>query len=339
MSIAQASGPVPLSRVWSGDRVIAEDLTGEDLEDVLELNSDAMAWWVLPRSDDYGAAEIRKVAQALDLDELAIKQVLSGDQRAKFEQRDSARIVLTSVAEVDQENTLIITHPLSIIATERAVIVVCDPIPGFDPARILAGHRKLLTSGGTDRALQVVLGAIVQTYESAVQWLEEASDELADALFEERPLEKAEQLHAFRLRRALSMLRRVSEPMRNVLDNIEAELPTIKPKARAAKIDRGWTILAEEHQRAADAANGLREALSSIFDASLALGDVRMNMIMKKLTGWAAILAVPTLVTSFVGMNVGFPLFGTLGGFWFYFAIMIISSGVLFVVFRRKDWL
>ena len=48
---------------------------------------------------------------------------------------------------------------------------------------------------------------------------------------------------------------------------------------------------------------------------------------MKKLTGWAAIIAVPTLVTSFVGMNVAFPLEGTAAGFWLYLAIMVVSGG------------
>ena len=41
--------------MWSGSKIIAEDLTGEDLSDVLELHSDASAWWVLPRDADYGA--------------------------------------------------------------------------------------------------------------------------------------------------------------------------------------------------------------------------------------------------------------------------------------------
>jgi magnesium transporter len=48
---------------------------------------------------------------------------------------------------------------------------------------------------------------------------------------------------------------------------------------------------------------------------------------------------VPTLVTSFVGMNVGFPLSGTLTGFWVYFLLMVVSGLVLYVVFRRRDWI
>ena len=52
----------------------------------------------------------------------------------------------------------------------------------------------------------------------------------------------------------------------------------------------------------------------------------------------AADIAVPTLVTSFVGMNVGFPLNGSVAGFWVYFALMIVAGLVLYLVFRRKDW-
>jgi magnesium transporter len=47
---------------------------------------------------------------------------------------------------------------------------------------------------------------------------------------------------------------------------------------------------------------------------------------------------VPTLVTSFVGMNVGFPLYGSGAGFWIYFILMITASVVLYLVFRARDW-
>jgi magnesium transporter len=64
-----------------------------------------------------------------------------------------------------------------------------------------------------------------------------------------------------------------------------------------------------------------------------------MNTDVKRLTGWAAIIAVPTLVTGFVGMNVEFPGTGTLAGFWVYLLIMIAAAVVLFILFRRHDWI
>ena len=128
--------------------------------------------------------------------------------------------------------------------------------------------------------------------------------------------------------------------MRTVLgDLVEACPPAPKGRShREPAVDRHWVMLDEHHGRVADAADGLRETLASVFDTSLALNDVRLNQTMKKLTGWAAIIAVPTLVTSFVGMNVTFPLAGTVAGFWLYLVLMVVSGLALFAVFRARDW-
>jgi magnesium transporter len=60
---------------------------------------------------------------------------------------------------------------------------------------------------------------------------------------------------------------------------------------------------------------------------------------MKKLTAWAAIIAVPTAVTGFYGQNVLYPGFGTHWGFWVSVLIMIAIAGSLYMLFRRKDWI
>ncbi|MEW3744806.1 hypothetical protein QOZ75_29460, partial [Pseudomonas aeruginosa] len=90
---------------------------------------------------------------------------------------------------------------------------------------------------------------------NAVQFLEDASDQLATSLFEERPLDKSEQLRAFRLRTALSQLRRLTEPMRGVTSDIIASpAATRKGKhvVRDATISRRWTIIAEHQTRVAN---------------------------------------------------------------------------------------
>jgi len=341
VSIAVADRPTPLSRVWSGNKIIAEDLTGEDLSDVLELHSDASAWWVLPRDHEYGAVEVRHVAHALDLDEPAIKDLLADDRRAKFEVIGQARLVITNAVSVNKENAQIIVHPVSMIATDRAVICLVDPTPDFQPAQLFMQKQDVIAKGGIEAAVQVVMAAVINSYEDALQWLEDSSDTLAGVLFEERPLDKPEQLYAFKLRAALSQLRRLTDPMRTVMTDITDSPPHGRKvkTGRDPAISRHWGMLAEHHTRVANAADALREALSSIFDTSLALADVRLNQIVKKLSSWAAIIAVPTLVTGFVGMNVRFPLAGTAVGFWVYLLLMIVASVVLYFVFRAKDWL
>jgi magnesium transporter len=325
--------------VWSGMKTIAEDLTGEDLGDVLELHSDASAWWVLARDDSH-RVEVRDVAQALDLDHLALRDLLAGDGRAKYEEVGQARLVITNAVSVDTEQARVTTHPISIIATDRALICLADPSPDFQPAQLLSSKNELLAQGGVDAGLQVLLSAVVHTHLTAVDWLEQSSDDLSDVLFDAHALGKPQQLHAFKLRKALSQLRRATEPMRVVLaDLTEAQPPVAKGKAnRDRAVSRHWRILAEQHERIAAAADGLRDTLASVFDTSLALNDVRLNQTVKKLSGWAAIIAVPTLVTGFVGMNVSFPLEGTVVGFWVYLAVMIAAGLVLYAVFKGRDW-
>lgn len=327
--------PTPMSRVWSGGTIIAEDVVGDDLGDVLQLHTDASAWWVLARSDGAAGRELRRAANALDLDEPAIRDLLAEDNRAKYEELGQARLVLTNAVSVHRETTELVVYPVSLVMTDRALICLVDPAPrdGFHPEELLAHKAEQLADGGVEHALQFVLAAVIKTYEDAVEWLEDRSDELAEALFDERPLDKGQQIQAFRLRLALSQLRRMTDPMRTVMDELLAEQPKGNPATRT------WELLAQQHHRIANAADALREALASSFDTSLALADLRMNVIMKQLTGWAGIIAVPTLVTGFAGMNVNFPLDGTTVGFWVSMVVMVVAVVILYVAFRRKDWI
>jgi magnesium transporter len=329
-----AARPTPLSRIWAGSKIIAEDIEGEDLADVLELHADASAWWVMPRQHQEPSPQLRGAAKALDLDDLAVKDLIAEDRRAKYEELGHARLVMTNAVLLDPKAAELDVHSVSMVITNRAMICLVDPLgEGFDPAKLLVQRSHQLADGGVEAALQAVLGAVINTYEYVVEWLENSSDRLADALFEERPLTKSEQLWAFKLRTVLSQLRRLTDPMRAVMNELVESQPEDSYAARK------WIVLQEQHQRVANAADALREALSSVFDTSLALADLRMNAIMKKLTGWAGIIAVPTLVSGFVGMNVTFPLDGTSVGFWVYTLIMLIAVVVLYVAFRRKDWI
>jgi magnesium transporter len=340
VTTVEASKPVPLSRVWSRNKILAEDLTGEDLSDVLELHSDASAWWVLPRDDPYAERELRGVASALDLDELAIHDLLADDRRVKYERVGQARIVITAAVSVDDARQGILVHPLSIIATDRALICLAGDTEALRPAQVLSGQTDKLASSGIEAALPLVLNAVVASYEDAVDWLEQRCDQLADLLFSERPLDKPAQLQAFRLKRALSTLRQLTEPMRAVIDEVIQDLPPVSKanRGRSSPSTRAWNALAERHARVANAANAQGETLNTIFQTSVSLVDMRSNEIMKKLSGWAAIIAVPTLISGFVGMNVSFPFAGSAAGFWIYFVIMVTTAGVLFLLLRARGW-
>jgi magnesium transporter len=64
-----------------------------------------------------------------------------------------------------------------------------------------------------------------------------------------------------------------------------------------------------------------------------------MNVISKKVTSWAAIIAVPTFITGFYGMNVPYPGFSTHAGEISAISLIVVVSVVLYTIFRRLDWL
>ncbi len=79
--------------------------------------------------------------------------------------------------------------------------------------------------------------------------------------------------------------------------------------------------------RAAEWTESLRDMITSIFETNMSLSDTRMNVVMKKLTAWAAIIAVPTAVTGFYGQNVPYPGFGREWGVWASVAIIVVDRG------------
>ena len=83
-----------------------------------------------------------------------------------------------------------------------------------------------------------------------------------------------------------------------------------------------------------------RELLDAVLNTNLAAAAVRQNEAIRKVSGWAAIITVPTLIASIYGMNFEhMPELGWRFGYAFAIGVMIAVTGTGFWYFRRKDWL
>ena len=77
------------------------------------------------------------------------------------------------------------------------------------------------------------------------------------------------------------------------------------------------------------------EEMRALTRASIEQGDQ-----VKKISGWAAILFAPTLIAAVYGMNFRFmPELEWTFGYPFALGLMLLSGVVLYVVFKRRDWL
>ena len=131
-------------------------------------------------------------------------------------------------------------------------------------------------------------------------------------------------------------LRRIVLPMREVVNAIQHRRLDAKT---APELDPFYADLYDHVLRASEWTESLRDMVSTVFETNLSLQDARLNTVMKKLTSWAAIIAVPTAITGFYGQNVNYPGIQTFGGFVTSSTIILLLVGVLYVSFKRRDWL
>lgn len=190
-----------------------------------------------------------------------------------------------------------------------------------------------LLAHGAPTLVHGLLDAVVDGHFDAIQAVDDRLDEIGDALFAARPAGDAFVRSIYVLRKDLVALRRIVLPMREVMNGLLRHSTTDVPALRPWFDDLYDHIL-----RAAEWTESLRDLVTSAFETNLSLQDARLNTIMKKLAGWAAIIAVPTAITGWFGQNVPYPGFNQVSGVWLSTALIVAGSTVLYILFRSRDW-
>ncbi|CAN3127252.1 magnesium transporter CorA family protein [Mycobacterium sp. smrl_JER01] len=189
---------------------------------------------------------------------------------------------------------------------------------------------------GVGSLVHALLDVVVDGHFDAVQGLDEGIESLEDSLFDESIPRKQFQHSIFQLRKDLVALRRVVLPMREVVLAIQHRRLETKI---AVELDPLYADLYDHVQRVSEWTESLRDMVTTVFETNLSLQDARLNTVMKKLTGWAAIVAVPTAITGFYGQNVDYPGIDSFGGFLTSSVIIVVLVLVLFLAFKRRDWI
>lgn len=180
------------------------------------------------------------------------------------------------------------------------------------------------------------LDYVVDGHFDAVQLIDDQIESLEDTLFDDESLSKVVQQQTYRVRRDLVDLRRAVLPMREVVNSV---LRHRKDLDSPVELNSFYDDLYDHVLRATEWTESLRDMVSTIFETNLSLQDARLNTVMKKLTSWAAIIAIPTAITGYFGQNVPYPGFGKTWGTITSDVAIVAVALILYVSFKRRDWL
>jgi magnesium transporter len=321
------------TRLYRDGELVLENFPVADISDHLE-DEGACVW--LDYCDPT-AAELATIAEEFQLHPLAVEDAVAEHQRPKLDRYDTHLFLSSYVVNLDTESGELRTHEVDAFITKQALITVRadehvpidSVVARWDASKELAGH-------GVAFLLWGLLDDIVDGHFEAVQSLDSEIEGLEDLLFDGGAPHSTEvQRRSFELRKSLVLLRRVVLPMREVVNSLmRRDLQALDQVMAPYYQDVYDHVL-----RVTEWTESLRDLVSTILETNLTIQSNRMNLIMKKVTSWAAIIAVPTAITGFYGQNVPYPGFAKHWGFWFSTGVIIVLSTALYRGFRRRDWL
>ncbi len=280
-------------------------------------------------------ADLRAISEELGLHPLSVEDVLQEHQRPKLDVYDSHLFLTVYALLLDLTGTL--RHcEVNVFLTDNAMVTVresdlldIDAVTDrWDAARDRAGQ-------GVAFLLHGLLDFVVDGHLKVAEELDDRVEELEDLLFDDRPQGHELQRRAFDLRKTMLRLRHLTKPMRDVVDGLNRrDLGMVGSDMAPYFQDVYDHVL-----RVSELNESMRELLGNIRETYLTLQGNRMNAIMKKVTSWAAIIAVPTSITGFFGQNVPFFGYGLPSGLWASLLLIVVASVSLYVAFRKWDWL
>ncbi|MFC3979763.1 magnesium transporter CorA family protein [Streptosporangium jomthongense] len=280
-------------------------------------------------------ADLETISEELGLHRLAVEDALQSHQRPKLDSYDSHLFITVYGAKLHSGSLDLVE--ISVFVTKNALVTVREN-PGFDIDEVVRrwDANPEMARYGVPYLLHGLLDYVVDGYFDVLQAMDDRVEALEDDLFADVPGDRVHiQRLTFEMRKKLVRFRRLAVPVREVVGSllrrsVEMVDPALTPY---------YQDVYDHTLRAAEWTDSLRELVGNVREAHINQQGFRLNDIMKRITSWAAIIAVPTMITGFYGQNVPYPGFGHTAGFWISTLAIVITSAALYTAFKRKGWL
>jgi len=295
---------------------------------------DAFVWFdaSAPTADDIAA-----LGQAFNLHPLTLDDIGHRRQRPRVELFEHYAFITLRPLTLKKD---LVEHELHAVVGSRFMGTLRygpDPYPIDEVVKRWERQPELLKTAPGAFAVYVLFDEVVDGYLTIVENLEDRADDLEDLVFADDPTVDGSQIQEriFLVKREVVKLRRFASPMRQGLDLLQEQ-----PGFVQATLLPYFRDVTEHAIRVFELADNIRDVLTSLLELRVAQVANHLNVVMKKLTAWAGILLVPTLIAGIYGMNFrNMPELGWRFGYAGALVVMGGSAFALYVMFKKKDWL
>ncbi len=279
--------------------------------------------------------EIQKVSLVLNLDESFLRNSLDEDERSRMEIEDDCALIITNVPLMEDEGAYD-TLPLGIIFTQNGFITVCS-----QKNNVISSFNKE-TAGSFDtrnktRFLLNILFRSAKYYLRYLNYIYKQSEEIEDEL--RKTMKNKALFQLFEVQKSLVYFTTALRDNHVVLQKIMRLSQAAKQNSLFKFSEDDIDLLEDaiiENKQALEMAEMNRSILESLMDTFASIISNNLNTVMKFLTSIAIIFAIPTMFSSFWGMNVAVPFANNQFGFLIVGFISLVAALGAAIFFAKK---
>ncbi|MEU8924769.1 magnesium and cobalt transport protein CorA [Kitasatospora sp. NPDC048545] len=282
------------------------------------------------------AEELDHVGEEFGLHPLAVEDAVRAHQRPKVEAyQGSLFIALKTLGYAPGAHVATVGEVMVFLGPDFVMTVRHGQDSPLGGLRALLEQEPELLRYGPSSVLHSVADTIVDGYMEVTTALQTDLDELESDIFTPGRVGRDTAGRIYGYKRQVMAVRRATGPLLEPMLTLEQGTRFVRPETAPYLRD-----VADHLARVNDQVDGMDRLLSDILNANLAQVSVQQNNDMRKISAWAALAAVPTMIAGIYGMN--FDDMPELHQPWGYPAVLVLMAAVCAVlhrVFKRHDWL
>jgi len=305
------------------------DITVDDISEVIK-QPDTFVWLGLYEPDD---AMLLKIQEEFHLHELSIEDTRNAHQRPKIETYGDSLFIVLKTAQLEGSKVVYgETHLF--VGVNFLVSVRHGSSSSYAQVRDRCERAAKMLAKGPGFGLYALMDFVVDNYQPIVAQFERDFDAIETDIFKN----KSDNLvieRLYDLKRQLLELRNAALPVADISNELVRLHEDLIPKELRAY----FRDIQDHVSRLVSILDSMREMLTTAMGVNLALVANSQNEVVKRLAGWGAILAIPTVVYSQYGMNFKWmPELQWQFGYPLAVAVTITGCALVFRRLRRAGW-
>ena len=306
------------------------DIKREEIHSYLQRN-DCIVWVAVRDPEPH---ELEQLETEFDLHPLAIEDARHGHQRPKFEEYGDELFFVLHMIEPDG-NELRVGEVDIFVAHNYVLSVRSNTDRGFADVRERCEREPELMQHGTGYILYALMDAVVDRYFPILDSIETQLENIEDRIFAgTSPRANIEALYG--IKQDLMTLKHATAPLIEAVGKLYGgRVPQI-----CAGLGEYFRDVSDHLVRINQSIDAAREMVTTAISVNLSMITLQESEVTKRLAGYAALVAVPTMIAGIYGMNFEFmPELKWVWGYPLALGSMIAIDGYLFYRFRKAKWL